>query len=115
MDTVAWLNSYITTCVERDARQIVNIRELGPFRRFLALCAGNVGQLVKATRLGADCGVSRNTVRAWLDITEAAFIIFRLYPYHENYHKRVVKTPKLYFHDTGLLIRLLGVQSPDQV
>jgi len=115
VETRAWLNSYITTYVERDARQMLNIRELGRFRQFLVLCAGNAGRLFNATRLGSDCGVSRNTIQAWMDILEAAFIAFRVYPYHENYRKRVVKTPKVYFHDTGLLLRLLGVQSPDQI
>lgn len=110
-----WLNSYISTYVERDVRQIVNIRELARFRQFLSLCAGSAGQLFNATRLATDCGVSRNTIQSWVNILEAAFIVFRLHPHHENHRKRIVKTPKLYFYDTGLLIRLLEVQSSDQL
>lgn len=112
---VPWLNSYLRTYVERDVRQALNVRDLSVFRRFLSLCAGAAGQLLNTVRLGADCGVSHNTVRAWLSVLEAGFVVFQLAPHHENFRKRLVKTPKLYFHDTGLLSRLLGVEAPAQL
>ena len=115
VDPTNWLNSYITTYIERDVRQLVNIRDLELFRRFVELCAGSVGQLTDATRLGADCGVSRNTIQAWLDILDASFILFRLQPHHDNLRKRLVKTPKFYFYDVGLAARLLGIESAEQL
>lgn len=85
------------------------------FHRFLALCAGNVGQLFNASRIGNDCGLNHGTVSKWLSILEASYIAFRLPPHHRNFRKRVVKTPKLYFHDTGLVGRLLGIESAAQL
>lgn len=110
-----WYGAYLLTYVERDVRQLVNVRDLGAFQRFVALCAGHTGQLVNASRLGADAGVTHNTVRAWLDLLEASFIAFRLWPHRRNVRKRLVKTPKLYFYDTGLAARLLGVEGPQQL
>jgi hypothetical protein len=112
---VRWLNSYVHTYVERDVRQALNVRDLSVFRRFLGLCAGSAAQLLNTVRLGADCGVSHNTVRAWLSVLEAGFVVFQLQPHHENFRKRLVKTPKLYFHDTGLLVRLLGIEHAAQL
>ncbi|MGH9383064.1 MAG: ATP-binding protein [Vicinamibacterales bacterium] len=111
----SWLNSYLRTYVERDVRHALNVRDLSVFRRFLSLCAGTAGQLLNTVRLGTDCGVSHNTVRAWLSVLEAGFVVFQLPPHHENFRKRLVKTPKLYFHDSGLLVRLLGVETPAQL
>ena len=110
-----WYNAYITTYVERDVRQLLNVRDLGAFQRFVALCAGNIGQLLNASRIGADVGVTHATVRSWLDILEASFIVFRLRPHHRNFRKRLVKNPKLYFFDTGLAARLLGIETPRQL
>lgn len=112
---VPWLNSYLRTYVERDVRHALNVRDLSVFRRFLALCAGAAGQLLNTVRLGADCGVSHNTVRAWLSVLEAGFVVFQLPPHHENFRKRLVKTSKLYFYDPGLLVRLLGIEEPAQL
>lgn len=112
---VRWLNSYLRTYVERDVRQTLNVRSLSVFRRFLSLCAGSAGQLLNTVRLGADCGVSHNTARGWLSVLEAGFVLFKLRPHHENFRKRIVKTPKLYFYDTGLLVRLLGIETPAQL
>lgn len=111
----AWYGAYVATYVERDLRQLVNVRDLGAFQRFVALCAGHTGQVVNASKLGADVGVTHNTVRAWLDLLEASFIAFRLWPHHRNFRKRLVKAPKLYFYDTGLAARLLGVEGPRQL
>ena len=110
-----WRSSYLRTYVERDVRHALNVRDLSVFRRFLGLCAGTAGQMLNTVRLGADCGVSHNTVRAWLSVLEAAFVIFQLQPHHENFRKRLVKTPKLYFYDSGLLVRLLGIEETAQL
>lgn len=112
---VRWLNAYINSYIERDVRQIVNVSDLSQFQHFLKLCAGNIGQLLNMSRIGADCGINQGTVNAWISILEASFIIYRLQPHHENFRKRLVKTPKLYFYDTALAIRLLGVESKDQL
>jgi predicted AAA+ superfamily ATPase len=110
-----WLDSYITTYIERDVRQIVNIQDTLAFQRFLSLCAGSVGQLFNASRIGNDCGLNHGTVTKWLSILEASYIAYRLPPHHRNFRKRLVKTPKLYFWDTGLVCRLLGIEHPDQL
>jgi uncharacterized protein len=110
-----WLNAYVTTYVERDVRQLVNVRDLSSFQLFVRLCAGNTGQLLNISRLGADAGVDQKTARSWLGILESSFIAFRLQPHHRNFRKRLVKTPKLYFYDTGLAVRLLGVESSEQL
>jgi len=114
-DPQRWLNSYLRTYVERDVRSALNVRDLSMFQRFLGLCAGNVGQLLNTERLGADCGISHNTARSWLSVLEAGFVVFLLQPHHANFRKRLVKTPKLYFYDTGLLTRLLAVETPQQL
>jgi predicted AAA+ superfamily ATPase len=110
-----WYGAYAATYVERDVRQLVNVRDLATFQLFVRLCAANVGQLVNLSRLGADAGIDQKTARAWLGILEASFIVFRLAPHHRNFRKRLVKAPKLYFYDTGLAARLLGVDSPEQL
>ena len=110
-----WYNAYITTYIERDVRQLQNIRDLSLFQRFLALCAGNTGQLLNMARIGADCGINHETARIWLSVLEASYIIFRLQPHHRNFRKRLVKTPKLYFWDTGLASRLLGIETAHQL
>jgi len=115
IDPVAWLDAYITTYVERDVRQIVNVQDTMLFQRFVSLCAGNVGQLFNASRIGNDCGVNHGTVSKWLSILEASWIAFRLPPHHRNFRKRVVKTPKVYFWDVGLACRLLGIEAPEQL
>ncbi len=110
-----WLSSYASTYVERDVRQLVNVGDLLAFQTFVRLCAGRVGQLVNLSALGADAGITHMTARAWLSVLEASFIAFRLPPLHRNLTKRLVKTPKLYFFDTGLLCWALGIQSPAQL
>jgi len=110
-----WYNAYITTYLERDVRQLINLRDLAIFQRFLGLCAANVGQLLNTVRIGADCGVHHNTVRSWLSILETSYLVFRLQPHFRNFRKRLVKAPKLYFYDTGLLARLLGIESEGQL
>jgi len=115
LDAASWLADYRATYVERDVRQIVNVRDADAFGRFLGLCAGRNGQLLNATSLGNDTGVDHTTVRRWLSILEASFIITLLPPYHRNFGKRIVKCPKIYFLDSGLLCSLLGIGSADDL
>ncbi len=115
IDARLWLDAYITTYIERDVRQIVNIQDTVQFQRFLSLCAGNIGQLFNASRIGNDCGINHGTISRWLSILESSYVAFRLPPHHRNYRKRLVKTPKLYFWDVGLAIRLLGIESYRQL
>ncbi len=110
-----WYAGYVTTYLERDVRQLINIRDLAVFQRFIRLCAGRTGQLLNLSSLANDCGITHNTAKAWISILEASYILFLLPPHHRNFNKRLVKTPKLYFHDTGLAAWLMGVQNSDQL
>jgi hypothetical protein len=112
LDAHDWLSSYYRTYVERDVRDVANIGNLETFQRFVRLCAGRSGQLLNLSSLGADCGISHTTVRQWLSVLQAGFIIHLLQPHHSNFSKRLVKSPKLYFLDTGLLCYLLRIQKP---
>ena len=112
---VSWIDSYTQTYIERDVRLLRNVTDLGQFRRFLKLCAGRTGQLLDLSSLGRDAGVTHNTIRDWISILETGFIAFRLEPYHQNFSKRIIKSPKLYFYDTGVLCRLLGISAPEDL
>lgn len=107
--------SYIQTYVERDIRLIKNIEDTNVFIRFVRLCAGRIGQLLNLTGLANDAGISVNTAKAWISVLESSYILFRLQPYFRNFTKRFVKTPKLYFTDTGLACSLLGIHSAKEV
>jgi predicted AAA+ superfamily ATPase len=107
-----WLDSYVRTYVERDLRQLSAVGNLETFTRFLGLCAGRAGQLLNASALGADAGVDHATVRRWISFLQAGYVIDLLRPHFVNYSKRLVKTPKLYFQDTGVLCYLLGIRKP---
>lgn len=115
LDPNLWYPNYITTYLERDVRQVLNISNLAQFQRFLQLCAGRCGQLLNYSELANDCGMAVNTVKSWLSILEASFIIYRLQPHHKNFNKRLIKSPKLYFYDTGLACSLLGIEHEDQL
>lgn len=110
-----WLRNYYQTYVERDVRTLVHVGDLETFGRFVRLCAGRSGQILNASSLGADCGISHATARRWLSVLEASFIIYLLRPYYENFGKRLIKSPKLYFMDTGLLCYLLRIRSADDL
>jgi len=110
-----WLASYVQTYIERDVRSIVNITDLDTFGRFVRLCAGRTSQVLNMQSLGNDCGIDGKTARRWLSILEASFIVTRLRPYHGNFNKRLIKSPKLYFLDSGLLCYLLGIQKPEEL
>lgn len=107
--------SYIQTYIERDVRQIKNVGNLNDFTRFLKLCAGRVGQLLNLQSLANDAGISVNTAKSWLSILETSYILYPLQPYFRNFNKRIVKMPKLYFWDTGVLCSLLGITNEAQV
>lgn len=111
--TPAWSN-YYKTYVERDVRQLINLKDVLLFEKFLRLLAGRTGQLINYAALAGDVGVSAQTIQHWLSILEASFIVFRLSPYYENFGKRLIKSPKYYFTDVGLLSFLLGIETPEQ-
>lgn len=110
-----WHANYIRTYIERDVRQLKNIADLNTFERFIRLCAGRVGQLLNLNSLAIETGVSNKTIAAWISVLESSFIIHRLQPHHKNFNKRVIKMPKLYFYDTGLVCNLLSITNPDQL
>ena len=110
-----WHSNYILTYLERDVRQMVNVRDLATFQRFLRMCAARSGQLLNLSALANDCGITHNTAKAWISVLEASYIVFLLKPHHKNFGKRLVKTPKLYFYDTGIAAYLLGIQDADQL
>jgi predicted AAA+ superfamily ATPase len=107
--------AYIQTYVERDVRMMKNIGDINSFIQFTQLCAGRTGQLLNYTSLASDAGISPNTAKAWLSILESSYILYRLQPYHRNFNKRLVKSPKLYFYDTGVACSLLGIRDENQV
>lgn len=106
-----WQQDYIKTYIERDIRDLLKIHDLGTFQRFLKMCAGRAGQIINLSSLANDCGISHSTASAWLNILEATYIIFRLEPHYKNFSKRIIKSPKLFFYDTGLLCFLLNIKS----
>jgi predicted AAA+ superfamily ATPase len=109
------LQYYFETYIERDLRQLIQIKNLSQFQKFVRLCAGRIGQLLNLNSLGNDAGVSHTTAREWLSLLEASYIIFLLEPFHRNLGKRLIKSPKLYFYDTGLASYLLGIEKETQV
>ena len=115
LDPTQALGDYFETYVERDVRQIAEIRNLSAFRTFVRLCAGRVGQLVNFSSLANDVGVSYTTIKEWMSILEASYIVFLLRPFHANLSKRLVKSPKLYMYDVGLAAFLLGIEHPKQI
>lgn len=115
VDPAVALSSYFETYVERDIRQVIRVKDLHAFETFVKLCAGRVGQLLNLQNLGAEAGVSHTTARSWLTVLEAGFVVFLLPPFHRNLNKRLVKSPKLYFHDVGLAAHLLGIETPAHV
>ena len=110
-----WASRYFQTYLQRDVRSLAQVGDLEAFRLFVLLCAGRAGQLLNLASLGNDCGISHQTARRWLSMLEASFITFRLMPHHENFNKRLVKRPKLYFFDTGLLCYLLQIRSAEEL
>ncbi len=115
MNATKAYRNYFQTYVERDVRQLINIKDLGSFEKFVHLIAGRIGQLFKASALANEVGVSYHTIQNWVSVLEASFLLIRLYPYHENFNKRVIKSPKLYFTEVGLATYLLGIEDKRQL
>ncbi len=107
--------SYLQTYIERDIRSLKNIEKLSTFTRFLSLCAGRTGQILNLTSLANDAGISVNTAKDWLSLLESSYIIFLLQPYYQNFNKRLIKAPKLYFYDTGVASNLLRIKIPEML
>lgn len=110
-----WYASYVATYLERDVRQVLKVQDLSSFQRFVRLCAGRCGQLLNLSALAGEAGITHTTARAWLSVLESSDVAYLLAPYHRNFGKRLVKTPKLYFVDTGLASWLLGIRAPDML
>ncbi len=108
-------SSYFQTYVERDVRQILQVKDVIQFERFIKLTASRIGQLVNYASLASDVGVSAVTIKEWIAVLEATYILIRLEPYFENFGKRLIKSPKLYFADTGLACHLLGIDTTEQL
>lgn len=107
--------NYLQTYVERDVRQLRNIGDLNTFVRFVKLCAGRIGQLLEYSSLANDVGIAVNTAKAWISLLEASYVVFLVPPYTRSFNKRLIKSPKLYFTDTGLACSLLNIESPEQL
>jgi len=110
-----WFPNYVSTYLERDVRLLLAVRDLSLFQRFLKMCAARSGQLLNLSALAADCGISHVTAREWMTVLEASYIVYLLRPYHRNFGKRLVKMPKLYFLDTGLMAYLLGIRDAESL
>jgi len=106
---------YLQTYLERDVRQLINVQNFTLFQRFIQLLAGRTGQLLNQSNLGVEVGIDNKTVAAWLSVLETSYIIYRLPPYYNNFSKRIIKAPKIYFYDTGLAAYLLGIRSAQEL
>jgi predicted AAA+ superfamily ATPase len=110
LDPAQAYGDYFETYVERDLRQLIHVRNLSQFQKFVRLCAGRIGQLVNLSSLGNDIGLTHTAVREWLTLLETSYFVFLLEPFHQNIGKRLIKTPKLYFYDVGLAAYLMGIE-----
>lgn len=115
LDPTKAYRNYFQTYIERDVRLLIHIKDLTTFQRFIKLCAGRIGQILNVHSLANDLGVSSHTVKHWLSILEASFVTFQLLPYYENFGKRIIKSPKLYFTDVGLASYLLDIENLTQL
>ena len=115
LDPTSFHRDYVGTYLERDLRQLSAVRNIAQFQTFMRLCAANIGQVLNLNRLASDCGISQTTATEWLNLMEAGYILYRLQPYFTNTRKRLVRRPKLYFHDTGVACFLLGLTAAEHV
>lgn len=115
LDPTKAYRNYFQTYVERDLRQLIHVKDLNQFQRFVTICAGRIGQLLNMESIGNDIGISSKTIKEWISILEASFVLFRLQPYFENFGKRIIKAPKIYFYDVGLATYLLGISNTEQL
>ena len=113
--STTFYKNYIETYVERDIAELVNIRDMRTFRTFLSLCASRAGSLLNLSSLANDCNITQPTAKSWLSLLESSYIIYLLHPYHKNFDKRVIKSSKLYFYDTGFLCHLLKIKDEKQI
>ena len=109
------MRDYVATYVERDVRQIINVKNLSSFQKFLKLCAGRIGQILNLSSISNDLGVSHTTIKEWMSVLEASYVVFLLPAYYRNWKKRIIKAPKMYFYDTGLAAYLLGIEKSSQM
>lgn len=107
--------SYIQTYTERDVRQIINVTNLAIFQKFMRIVAGRVGQMLNYSSIAVEVGVEQKTIKSWISLLQASFVVFLLHPHYQNFTKRLTKTPKLYFYDTGLVCSLLGINRQQDV
>jgi predicted AAA+ superfamily ATPase len=112
LDAQEWISGYVQTYLQKDVRQLINLDNLTTFDRFLRLLAGRVGQVLNYSSLANDVGTSVPTIKNWISILEASYVVFLLTPHHKNFNKRIIKSPKLYFYDTGIVSFLLRIHSP---
>jgi uncharacterized protein len=110
-----WYGNYISSYIERDVRSIVNVKDISVFQVFVRLCAARSGSILNLSDVARDCGINHNTAKAWISVLETSGVVFLLRPYHRNYGKRLIKSPKLYFIDTGLACRLLGIRDAERL
>jgi len=115
LDPTTWYGEYVSTYVERDLRELIQVGNLGTFLKFLRLLAGRTGQILNLSSLASDSGITHNTAKSWISILETSFIVFLLPPHYQNFNKQIIKAPKLYFYDTGLVCYLLGITSSSQL
>lgn len=108
-------SNYIQTYVERDLSELIHLKDLKRFRNFISLCAARVGQLLNLNSLANECGISQPTAKSWISVLETSYIVYQLQPYHTNFNKRITKSPKLYFYDTGLLCFLLKIKDATSI
>ena len=111
LEVYTWLQDYTNTYIERDVRQITAVKDLSLFNNFIRLCAGHTGQIVNYSTFSNNLGVDVNTIKAWMSILETSYIIYLQAPYYRNFNKRVIKSPRLFFYDTGLACNLLGIKN----
>lgn len=110
-----YYSSYLETYIERDLRQLINVKDLRQFELFVRLCAGRVGQVFVASNLANEVGVTVPTIQSWLSILEASYVVYLLQPFHANINKRLIKSPKIFFYDVGLAAFLSGINEPYQL
>jgi predicted AAA+ superfamily ATPase len=113
INSTVYYSNYIETYIQRDVTELLEVKNLGLFKKFLSLLATRAGQLLNLNSLANECGISQPTAKSWLSVLESSYVVFTLQPYFENFSKRLVKTPKLYFYDSGLLCHLLGINDVD--
>jgi predicted AAA+ superfamily ATPase len=110
-----YYSNYIQTYIQRDVSELIEIKNQSLFKRFIGILATRAGQLLNMNAIANECGISQPTVKSWISALESSYIIFLLQPFHENFGKRLIKTPKLYFYDTGLLSYLLRIKAPQEL